>query len=134
MNLFQTTCRFIKQTGNRYLFILLISCFVIGLSGIGCGKLVDNCNADFVGTWESDDGVFIYRLIIDKKSQAEYYRCDGQVFNSQYYGCEIIKGKARIKDDNLIIKLKKFDIELYPTRNSGGVYICRLNSILFTKR
>ncbi len=113
--------------------IVAVVLVFINLFMNSCGKLVADKHSEFIGLWEAFDGNNMIKLEIKKDSYGVYSSCNGTSWCEKQICCDISKGKVRIQNDCLVIKLRRLAIDMYPQKNSDGNLICRLNGVLYTK-
>ena len=107
--------------------ILSIACCILLVTGFSsCGKKVDKGNTDFIGFWEGTDGTKTYIIDIGSDSKARHSECEG-ILN-----CSEWEGKARIKNDQLKVGVKKLDIGQEPAE-SGTDWTMTVEGIVYTK-
>ena len=116
-----------------YLCLLPFVFCLLPFAFSGCGKLVQNSDADFIGSWQGSDGIYCYTLTIDKKSHGQFASCHLTCYTGSQIDCNVNNGKARIKGSELFIGIKKISIDKFPTENKSNEMVCQLNGIIYTK-
>jgi hypothetical protein len=98
--------------------------FMVGMNS--CGKKVEKGNTDYIGFWQGSDGTKTYVIDIDSNSEGRHSECEGAL------NCSEWEGKARLKNDQLKIGIKKLDIDQEP-QETAGIWTMQIGGILYQK-
>lgn len=105
-------------------FVLLV---LTTLTLSGCHDLAARVDSYFIGIWNGSDGVYTYHLSIDNRSDGYWEKDNGGKFQSA-------QGVARVKNSDLSVGLKSFEINQYPAKNSAGVWEMTLSGVVYQKQ
>jgi len=91
-----------------------------------CGKKVDKGNTDYIGFWEGTANSKNYVLNIGSDSEGRLSECEGAL------NCSEWEGKARVKNDQLKIGLKKLDVNQEPKLIAGD-WTMTIDGVVYVK-